>query len=54
MIRTVEQRGKFMLCCYPLNGWAVFVYRPDADGDWKSIINGKLSDVIAKWREVIN
>lgn len=56
MWQLVEQRGPVALWCYgsPLYpGWAAFIYKPDKDGEWKSVKNGKWPDVWAKYQELI-
>lgn len=52
-VRTVEQRGLIKLCCYPRNGWAVLIYKPDKECDWQCVINGKFDDVIKKYLAMI-
>lgn len=53
-VATVEQRGKYELCCYGspgFPGWAVFEFKPTKpdEPDWKSVINGTWSDVWKKY-----
>lgn len=50
---VVEQSARRMLCTYLKNGWAAFVYKPDKDGDWKCVKNGKLSDVLPVYLEQV-
>lgn len=56
MWRMIEQRGEVALWCYGSSrypGWAVFIYKPDKEGDWKSVKNGKWADVWPKYQELI-
>jgi len=54
-LQLVEKRGNVELYRYGsalFGAWAVFIYKPDKDGDWKCVKNGKWPDVWSKYREL--
>lgn len=54
MIRVIAQTPTALLCCYPRNSWAVFVFKPTKpdEPDWKCVKNGRLTEVLEKWNEI--